>query len=115
VAEIPGFLLARERPRNASADFSHGLDRGARAIMMRSRLLRSSLASAAGPQRTLSPAEIFLRSKRLALLIDPHLAFENMTYHRVGIGGPIVFDPGCMMMSRSETVLNPGIIDGLSP
>jgi hypothetical protein len=25
----------------------------------------------------------------------------------LGIGGPAVFDPGCMMMSRIETVLNP--------
>src|SRR6516162_10491939 len=33
----------------------------------------------------------------------------------LGIGGPAVFDPGCMMMSRIETVLNPGINDGLSP
>src|SRR6516162_7023090 len=33
----------------------------------------------------------------------------------LGIGGPAVFDPGCMMMSRIETVLNPGIRDGLSP
>src|SRR6516164_2865442 len=33
----------------------------------------------------------------------------------LGIGGPAVFDPGCMMMSRIETVLNPGIKDGLSP
>jgi hypothetical protein len=29
-----------------------------------------------------------------------------------GIGGPAVFDPGCMMMSRMETVLKPGIRDG---
>src|SRR5215467_9474269 len=33
----------------------------------------------------------------------------------LGIGGPAVFDPGCMMISRIETVLDPGINDGLSP
>src|SRR6516162_10231824 len=33
----------------------------------------------------------------------------------LGIGGPAAFDPGCMMMSRIETVLNPGINAGLSP
>jgi hypothetical protein len=31
------------------------------------------------------------------------------------IGGPIVFDPGCMMTSRIETVLKPGMSDGVSP
>src|SRR5256884_9517653 len=31
------------------------------------------------------------------------------------MGGPIVFDPGCMMMSRIETVVKPGMMDGLSP
>src|SRR5437016_1689406 len=31
------------------------------------------------------------------------------------MGGPIVFDPGGMMMSRIETVLKPGMMDGLSP
>jgi len=56
------------------------------------------------------PAKVFLRRKGLTFLIDPHLAFED-----IGIGGPAVFDPGCMMMSRIETVLNPGIMDGLSP
>src|SRR6266436_1166554 len=31
------------------------------------------------------------------------------------IGGPAVFDPGCMMTSRIETVLKPGMMDGVSP
>src|SRR5712691_4430068 len=31
------------------------------------------------------------------------------------MGGPILFDPGCTMMSRIETVLKPGMRDGLSP
>src|SRR5262249_33830928 len=31
------------------------------------------------------------------------------------IGGAMVFDPGCMMMSRIETVLKPEISDGASP
>jgi hypothetical protein len=47
------------------------------------------------------PTEVLLRSEGLTFLIDPHLAFEDMAYHR--------------MMSRIETVLNPGIRDGLSP
>jgi hypothetical protein len=31
------------------------------------------------------------------------------------MGGPMVFDPGCMMRSRIETVLKPGTMDGVSP
>ena len=31
------------------------------------------------------------------------------------IGGPAVFDPGCIMTSRIETVLKPGMRDGVSP
>ena len=58
-----------------------------------------------------SPAEVLLRGKDLTFLIDAHLAFEDVAHHRIGIGGPAVFDPGCMMMSRIETVLNPGIND----
>jgi hypothetical protein len=61
------------------------------------------------------PAEVLLCGKGLTILIDPHLASRIWHTIGLGIGGPAVFDPGCMMMSRIETVLNPGIRDGLSP
>ncbi len=55
------------------------------------------------------PDEVLLGRKDRSFLVDPHLSFGD------NIGGLAVFDPGCMMMSRIETVLKPGIRDGLSP
>src|SRR6266566_9948428 len=43
---------------------------------------------------------------------SPSVIWQTMGFI---IGGPIVFDAGCMMTSRIETVLKPGMMDGVSP
>src|SRR6266571_6580317 len=60
-------------------------------------------------------AKFFLAVKLLpscSRRISPSRIWQTIGF---GIGGPAVFDPGCMMMSRMETVLKPDIIAGLSP
>src|SRR5207253_5581551 len=42
---------------------------------------------------------------------SPSAIWQTMAF---SIGGPIVFDPGCIMRSRIETVLKPGLMDGVS-
>lgn len=61
------------------------------------------------------PDKIRLTRKGLSLLLKPKLSFADMADHGIHHGGPMVFDPGCIMMSRIETVLKPGIRDGVSP
>src|SRR6516164_5642618 len=43
---------------------------------------------------------------------SPSVIWQTIAF---SIGGPMVFDPGCIMTSRIETVLKPGIMDGVSP
>jgi hypothetical protein len=43
---------------------------------------------------------------------SPSVIWQTMAF---SMGGPMVFDPGCMMRSRIETVLKPGTMDGVSP
>jgi hypothetical protein len=48
----------------------------------------------------------------LAIRSSPSVIWQTMAFI---IGGPAVFDPGCMMTSSIETVLKPGMRDGVSP
>ena len=59
--------------------------------------------------------KVLFGGEELTVLIDLHLAFVNMAHHRVRHWRTHAVRTGCMMMSRIETVLNPGIRDGLSP
>src|SRR6266446_5402050 len=43
---------------------------------------------------------------------SPSVIWQTMAFI---IGGAAVFDPGCMMTSRIDTVLKPGMMDGVSP
>jgi hypothetical protein len=61
------------------------------------------------------PDKVLLGRKGLSLLLDPKLPSGIWQIMAFIIGGPIVFDPGCMMTSRIETVLKPGMRDGVSP
>ena len=63
----------------------------------------------AGPDKTL-----FSR-KGLSLLLKPKLPSVIWQTMAFIIGGPMVFDPGCIMISRIETILKPGMMDGVSP
>jgi hypothetical protein len=61
------------------------------------------------------PDVILLRRPALTVLLDPRFPFEDVAdvadHGTMGfiIGGPAVFDPGCIMTSRIKTVLNPGM------
>jgi hypothetical protein len=61
------------------------------------------------------PDEILFGRERLPFLLDPKLPFGDMADLAFIIGGAAVFDPGCMMTSRIETVLKPGMRHGVSP
>jgi hypothetical protein len=54
------------------------------------------------------PDKVLLGRKSLSLLLDPKLPSVIWQTMAFIIGGPMVFDPGCMMMSRSWTFLKPG-------
>jgi hypothetical protein len=58
--------------------------------------------------------KLFFCRERLAIPLDPKLPFGDMADHPILIGGSVVFDPGCMMMSRSWTFLKPGMMAGVS-
>jgi hypothetical protein len=61
------------------------------------------------------PNGILLGRKGLSFLLDPKLPSVIWQTMAFIIGGPAVFDPGCMMTSSIETVLKPGMRDGVSP
>src|SRR5258708_6181996 len=61
------------------------------------------------------PDEILFGRERLPFLLDPKLPFGDMADHGIHHRGAAVFDPGCMITSRIETVLKPGMRDGVSP
>ncbi len=60
------------------------------------------------------PDKVLLGRKGLSLLLDPKLPSVIWQTMAFIIGGPAVFDPGCMMMSRSWTFLKPGMMAGVS-
>ena len=61
------------------------------------------------------PGKVLLSRKGLSLLLDPKLPLGDMADLAFIIGGASVFDPGCIMTSRIETVLKPGMMDAVSP
>ena len=61
------------------------------------------------------PDKVLLGRKGLSLLLDPELPSGIWQITAFIIGGAAVFDPGCIMTSRIETVLKPGMMDGVSP
>ena len=61
------------------------------------------------------PDKVLLGRKGLSLLLDPKLPLGDMADHGIHHRGASVFDPGCIMTSRIETGLKPGMMDAVSP
>ena len=61
------------------------------------------------------PDKVLLGRKGLSPLLDPKLPLGDMADHGIHHRGASVFDPGCIMTSRIETVLKPGMMDAVSP